>query len=79
MPTVLRAGRYRLFFYADEGFEPPHVHIESAEKRAKFWLVPIEETWNDGFRRSEMKEIERIIRVQINLLLEAWNDFFAGE
>ncbi len=53
--------------------------LSQQKKRAKFWLVPIEETWNDGFRRSEMKEIERIIRVHINLLLEAWNDFFAGE
>jgi len=57
MPTVLRIGQYRFFFYADEGFEPPHVHVESGEKRAKYWLTPIEETWNDGFRSGETKEL----------------------
>jgi len=77
MPTVLRVGQFRFFFYAEEGQEPPHVHIESAEKRAKFWLTPIDETWNDGFRSGEMKSIERIITANVDLLLEAWNDFFA--
>ena len=57
MPTVLRVGQFRFFFYSEEGLEPPHVHIESAERRAKFWLVPIEETWNDGFRSGEMKRL----------------------
>ena len=77
MPTILRVGQYRFFFFAEEGQEPPHVHIESAEKRAKFWLTPIDETWNDGFRSGEIKAIEKIIVANIDLLLEAWNDFFA--
>jgi hypothetical protein len=77
MPTILRVGQFRFFFFAEEGHEPPHVHIESAEKRAKFWLTPIDETWNDGFRSGEIKAIEKIIVDNIDLLLEAWNDFFA--
>lgn len=77
MPTILRVGQFRFFFFAEEGQEPPHVHIESAEKRAKFWLTPIDETWNDGFRSGEIKAIEKIIVDNIDLLLEAWNDFFA--
>jgi hypothetical protein len=28
MPTVLRSGPFRVFFYAGDGGEPPHVHIE---------------------------------------------------
>jgi hypothetical protein len=77
MPTVLRVGQYRFFFYSDEGLEPPHIHIEAAERRAKFWLAPIEQTWNDGFRSGEITEIEKIITANINLLMEAWNEFFA--
>jgi len=55
------------------------VHIEAAEKRAKFWLTPIEETWNDGFRSGELKTIENLIADNIDSILEAWNVFFAGE
>ena len=28
MPTVLRVGPYRFFFYASDRAEPMHVHIE---------------------------------------------------
>jgi hypothetical protein len=41
MPTVLRAGPYRFFFYAGDREEPPHVHVERDEKVAKFWLDPV--------------------------------------
>ncbi|MGH8245034.1 MAG: DUF4160 domain-containing protein [Gammaproteobacteria bacterium] len=30
MPTVLRSGPHRFFFFSREGHEPPHVHIETA-------------------------------------------------
>ena len=29
MPTVLRWGPYRAFFYSNEGSEPPHVHLRA--------------------------------------------------
>ena len=43
MPTLLREGPYRFFFYSDEGDprEPPHVHVTAGERLAKFWLEPV--------------------------------------
>ncbi len=38
MPTVLRWGRYRVFFYSNEGGEPPHVHVRSGNRELKIWL-----------------------------------------
>ena len=78
MPTILRAGPYRFFFYSDEGSEDPHVHIESAEKRAKYWLLPLKLSWNDGFRSGELKTIEELIKANLNSFLEAWHGFFAS-
>lgn len=40
-PTVLRSGPYRFFFYASDGGEPRHIHVERNEKVAKFWLDPV--------------------------------------
>jgi hypothetical protein len=40
VPTVLRVGPYRFFFYSNEGSEPPHIHVEAGGKSAKFWLQP---------------------------------------
>ncbi|MBM5817670.1 MAG: DUF4160 domain-containing protein, partial [Cyanobacteria bacterium K_Offshore_surface_m2_239] len=28
MPTILRSGPYRIYFYSHEPNEPPHVHID---------------------------------------------------
>ncbi len=36
MPTVLKEGPYRLFFYAGDRDEPPHVHVERDDNVAKF-------------------------------------------
>ena len=40
MPTVLRSGTDR-FFYAGDGGEPPHVHVERDDSEAKSWLDPV--------------------------------------
>ena len=40
MPTVLRFGPYRCFFYAGDREEPPHVHVERDVNVATFWLDP---------------------------------------
>ena len=41
MPTVLRDGPYRFYFYSHELNEPPHVHIDRDDLSAKFWLEPV--------------------------------------
>lgn len=76
MPTVLRVGPYRFFFYSDERQEPAHLHISAAENEAKYWLRPVELSWNDGFRSGELKEIEEHISGNIDLILGAWDEFF---
>ena len=76
MPTVLRVGRFRFFFYSNEGSEPPHIHVQAGEQQAKFWLAPIELVANYGFRGSELREVQTIIVAHHEAILEAWNDFF---
>ncbi|MGZ8261547.1 MAG: DUF4160 domain-containing protein [Methylotenera sp.] len=41
MPTVLRMGAFRFFFYANEGQGPAHVHVQADNRLAKFWLQPV--------------------------------------
>lgn len=41
MPTILRVGPYRFFFYSGDGREPPHIHVERDSGVAKFWLDPV--------------------------------------
>ena len=76
MPTVLRAGGYR-FFFSNEGNEPPHVHVQNAERHAKFRLEPRQLDTNSGYNQSELTEIEGLIEQHRDRLLEAWREHFA--
>ena len=76
MPTALRSGPYRVFFYSSDGGEPPHVHVQRDDAEAKFWLDPIRLERSVGFRPSELRRIRSIIRGNRDELLEAWNGHF---
>ena len=77
MPTALRSGPYRFFFYSADRGEPPHVHVEYQSKIAKLWIDPVRVADGGGFRGSELREIERLTSANRAGLLEAWNDFFS--
>ena len=76
MPTALREGPYRLFFYSGDGSEPPHVHIEREHRVCKFWLDPVRMQTSGGFNRTEIRRIARIVEDYQAALIEAWNDYF---
>lgn len=78
MPTVLRTGPYRFFFYTGDREEPPHIHIAREDKVAKFWLDPIRLQESGGFSRSEIVRIHRLATEHKDSLLEAWNEYFGG-
>ncbi len=77
MPVALRVKGYRFFFFSLEGHEPPHIHVEQAERFAKFWLNPISLAKSRGFRSGELSEIQGIIEENRAILLEKWNEHFS--
>ena len=76
MPTVLRSGPYRVYFYSHEPNEPPHVHVDRDERTAKFWLDPIELAANLGFSSVELARIRRVLISEHDILLRTWHDYF---
>jgi hypothetical protein len=78
MPTILRSGPYRFFFYAGDRDELHHIHVERDDKVAKYWLDPIRLQNSGGFNRLELKQIRRIIEEQQKSFKEAWNEYFGS-
>jgi hypothetical protein len=76
MPTVLRAGKYRFFFFSNERGEPRHIHVESDNDYAKFWLEPIDLAKSVGYKERELREIKEFIRENIGLLKAEWDAHF---
>jgi hypothetical protein len=61
MPTVLRIGPYRFYFFSHEPYEPIHIHVDREKNTAKFWMEPIQLAKNIGFNAVELNKIEKII------------------
>ena len=76
MPTILRIGPYRFFFFAGDRDEPPHIHVEREDKLAKFWLDPVRLQISGGFSRNEILRVQKIVDEYKNQLIEAWNAYF---
>ena len=72
MPTVLRSGPYRFYVYSHEPDEPPHIHVESAENAAKFWLTPIEFAWAVGYNSKELRQVRELVEENRDFFLEKW-------
>jgi Domain of unknown function (DUF4160) len=62
VPTVLRSGPYRVYFFSHEPNEPPPVHVDRDDQSAKFWLKPIVLALNLGFSPVELRRILQLVR-----------------
>lgn len=78
MPTVLRVGPYRFFFYAGDRDEPEHVHVEREHRVSKFWLEPVRLERSGGFAPAELRAVQRIVAERESELMEAWREYFEG-
>jgi len=76
MPTILREGPYRFFFYSGDRDEPVHIHVERDDCTAKYWLEPIRLASSGGFSRSELNQIYNLLEEHQGLLVRSWNEFF---
>lgn len=78
MPTVLRIGPYRFYFYSHELNEPPHVHVDKDRCSAKFWLRKVALANNLGFAKKELNELHEIISQHRQHLLDQWDEYFGA-
>jgi len=76
MPTVLRVGPYRFFFYSSDGHEPPHVHVERDRAKAKFWLNPVYLERSTGFGAAELARLQGTVQEHVEVLRRNWDEYF---
>ena len=77
MPTIIDIDGFRFFIYSNE-HPPKHIHIEKAEKTAKFNLEFIELIKSSRFNASELKQIRSLVEENQELLIQKWDEFFSS-
>jgi hypothetical protein len=78
MPTVIRVGRFRFFFYSNDRAEPPHIHVEAGNSVAKFWLCPVRLAGSRGMAPHELSRLQRLVVDHRGILVRAWHAYFNG-
>lgn len=76
MPTLLRIGAFRFYFYSHEPNEPPHVHVDRGAATMKVWLSNLEVASSRGFRAHEIGGIVAMVEEHRGAFLEAWHGYF---
>ena len=79
MPTILLIMGWRLFFYANEGNEPIHVHCSKADMECKYWLdrdnFNLEEAFSFNLSPKDRREIRKIIYEHFEYIEQQWDKF----
>ncbi len=76
-PTVFIVKKFRFFFNSREE-ERMHVHIQTPDGVAKFWLEPIVslDSYHNVSSRA-LKEISKIVEGRQNEIKRAWKKHFS--
>ncbi|MEK7727124.1 MAG: DUF4160 domain-containing protein [candidate division KSB1 bacterium] len=76
MPTTLRQGPYRFYFYSYDCGERRHTHVDRDNMSAKFWLDPVVTLGNNhDYSHKELRDIEKIIHDNLETLRNEWDAF----
>ena len=79
MPTIFAALGIYFRFYTRE-HEPIHVHIRTADGKAKFDICPeIQLVKNDGVKPKDLKHAEAIIEENKELFIGKWEEIFGED
>lgn len=75
MPTIWIQDGFRFFFFSNE-HEPLHVHVEKGDSAAKFNLIPVSLTKNEGMKNKDLRRAEVIIIEHQQAFIAKWKSYF---
>ena len=79
MPEILRIFGLRFFFYSRE-HEPIHVHVKSADGKAKFDILPdgVVLVNNNGMKQKDIRCAEMVLEENKELAIAKCNEYFGS-
>ena len=79
MPTILVILGWRLFFYANEGNEPIHVHRRKGDMECNYWLnrenFDLDEAFTYNMSPRDKRQIRKYIYEHFEYIEQQWEVF----
>lgn len=76
-PTVFRQEGYRFYFFSREE-DRIHVHVQSADGEAKFWLEPrVSLARSHGLSSRDIERIQQVVEERKDDIVEHWRTHFS--
>jgi hypothetical protein len=77
-PTVFRDGPFRFFFFSREESRL-HIHVQTADGEAKFWIEPeIELARNYELSEQDLRRVLELIVEHEQEIRDAWRSHFGS-
>jgi hypothetical protein len=77
-PTVFRDGPFRFFFFSREESRL-HIHVQTADAEAKFWIEPeIELARNYELSEQDLRRVLELIVEHEQEIRDAWRSHFGS-
>lgn len=75
-PTVFIQGKYRFFFFSREE-KRMHIHIETSEGEAKFWIEPVIALADSiNLNSRELSKIQKLVEENKSEIVKSWKKHF---
>ncbi len=77
-PTVFREDGFRFYFFSREESRM-HVHVQSSDGEAKFWLEPtVELAHNWGLSEQQLRSAKALTEAHEHDIRSSWARHFGG-
>jgi hypothetical protein len=75
MPSIMRTGKYRVFFFSQEG-PRKHVHVETSDGIVKIWLDDLSVKDVENLSAKQVRDIVKFVRPHREEFERRWNAHF---
>ena len=77
--TILSSGKVRIGIIDSNDHNPPHVHVKAPGAKAKINILDSRIVSSKGFSKQSLKELQKSVKDQKEMLLEKWEEFYGKE
>ena len=78
MPVILLTKNFKIYIYPKD-YDPQHVHVIGPDCEAKFSIRSLDCIQNYGFSKKDINRISKFLEENIDILIEAWEDYHENE